>query len=261
MKYIKQFIKDIKKFRYYIGYSVKSNLKAELSNTVLGYIWWILDPLLHMLIYTFLVRVVFSRGTETFPIYVFAALLPWKVATSIMNKSTRCIRANKGIIKQIYLPKFTLPLIITLSNAIKLVFGLVVLLIMILVYKIPYTWHIIEAIPVFIVFLLFYYSLGLLITHIGVVFDDMHHLISYMIMFWFYASPGLWEITQLPENFREIIWLNPNVAFFTSFRNVFMYGESPVYSHLGIWLIVSLVLIVFGIQLLYKADKNYSKVI
>lgn len=261
MKYIKQLNKDIKRYKYYIGYSVKSSLRAELSNTVLGYLWWILDPLLHMLIYTFLVRVIFSRGTATFPIFVFIALLPWKVATSIMKKSTRCIKSNKGIIKQIYLPKFTLPLVITLTNAIKLLFGILVLLIMLVFYKIPYTWHIFEAIPVLFVFLLFYYALSLIITHIGVMLDDMHHLIGYIIMFWFYASPGLWDVSQLPEKFRKIIWLNPNVTFFNSLRDAFMYGQSPNYAYLGIWLFIGILILVFGIKLLYKSDKNYTKVI
>lgn len=260
-KYIKYFFHDLKKYRHYIKYSIKSSLKAELSNTVLGYLWWLLDPMLHMLVYTFLVQVIFKRATPAFPVYVFSALLPWKVATGALLQSSNCIRANAGILKQVYLPKFILPLIIMATNTIKLFFGLVILLIMVNVYKIPLTWHVIEFIPVLLVFLLFFYSLSIFLTHLGVLFEDMRHLLGYLIMFWFFASPAIWSLDLLPESLEQIIWINPNVTFFMSFRNVFMYGESPYYTFLGIWLGISFFLLLLGIPLLYKSDKNYTKVI
>lgn len=257
----KRFIFDLKKYRHYIAFSVKSNLKAELSNTVLGYLWWLLDPLLHMVVYTFLVQVVFRRATPAYPVYVFSALLPWKAATSLLNQSTHCIRSNAAIIKQVYLPKFTLPLISAFTNTVKLLFGFILLLIMLVIYKVPFTWHIIEIIPVYSVFFLFYYSLGLLLTHIGVLFDDMGHLIGYIIMFWFFASPGIWTVEQLPESLSKLIWYNPNTTFFMSFRNSLMYGTHPHYYNLGIWLLFSLFILSIGIPNLYRSDKNYSKVI
>lgn len=244
-----------------MAYSVKSNLKAELSNTVFGYLWWLLDPMLHMLVYTFLVQVLFQRGTPAFPVYVFAALLPWKVATSAMSQSADCIRANAGIIKQVYLPKFVLPLILIATNTIKLFFGFLVLFGMMAVYRIELTWHIIEAIPVLVVFLLFYYSVSIFLSHFGVLFKDMRYLLNYLIMFWFFASPVIWTLDLLPEVLSKWVWLNPNVTFFMSFRNAFMYGESPYYKWLGLWALVALVFLLIGIPNLYRSDKNYTKVI
>jgi ABC-type polysaccharide/polyol phosphate export permease len=260
-KYIRLFFSDLKKYRHYIVYSVKSSLKAELSNTVLGYFWWLLDPLLHMAVYTFLVQVVFQRGGSDFPVYVFCALLPWKVATTTLSLSTNCIRSNAGIIKQIYLPKFSLPLIVLLTNSIKLFFGLILLGGMLVLFRIPISWHLVEFLPAYAVFFLFYYSLSLFFTHIGVLFDDMKHLINYLIMFWFFASPGIWSVDQLPSSLSSLIWINPNTAFFMSFRNTIMYGTSPHYKYLFIWFLVSMLLMTVGIPLLYRFDKNYSKVI
>jgi ABC-type polysaccharide/polyol phosphate export permease len=214
-----------------------------------------------MLVYTFLVQMIFRRATPAYPVYVFSALLPWKVATTTLSQSTRCIRANAGIVKQVYLPKFTLPLVVLFTNSIKLAFGLLILGVMLWAYHIPLSLHVVEFIPAFLVFLFFYYSLGLIFTHIGVLFDDMTHLISYLLMFWFFASPGIWAMDQLPQNFGEIIWLNPNTAFFMSFRNTLMYGASPYYKYLGLWAVVSVLLMLIGIPLLYRSDKNYSKVI
>lgn len=261
LKYLKRFLHDLKKYKHYVFYSVKSNLKAELSNTILGYVWWLLDPLLNMLIYTFLVQIIFQRADFAFPVYLFCALLPWKVATNSMVRSTSCVRDNAGIIKQVYLPHFILSLVIFLTNSIKLLFGLLILLAMVLVYRIPLSWHLIEFIPVYLVFFVFYWSLSLFLTHLGVVFDDMKNLIQYIIMFWFYASPSMWYLKMLPDSFKDIIWLNPNTAFFTSLRNIFMDNQSPTYSWLGIWFLSSCVILYLGLILLYKSEKNYSKAI
>lgn len=259
--YFYYFFHDIKKYRHYVAYSVKSNLKAELSNTVLGYLWWLLDPMLHMLVYTFLVQVVFHRATPAFPVYVFAALLPWRVATSAMLQSSDSIRSNAGIIKQVYLPKFVLPLIIIATNTIKLGFGFLVLVGMMALYRIGFTWHIIEVIPVLVVFLLFFYSLAIFLTHFGVLFNDMRYLLNYLIMFWFFGSPAIWTMDSLPLSLQKWIRLNPNVTFFTGFRDVLMYGRSPDYKTLALWLAVSLLFLMIGIPNLYRSDKNYSKVI
>ena len=261
VKYIKRLIADVKKYRHYLAYSVKSNLKAELSNTVLGYFWWLLDPLLYMVIYTFLVQVIFKRATPAFPVYVFCALLPWKLATKTLSGSTTCIKSNASIIKQVYLPKFILPLVLLLTNTIKLLFGLLLILVMLLIFKIAFTWHMIEFIPVLFVFILFYYSLATLFSHFGVLFQDLQNLTAYILMFWFFSSPAMWDLGLLPESWHKIIWLNPNVTFFMSFRNVFMYGKSPYYLNLLILLAISLVITFIGIVTLYRSDKNYSKVL
>ena len=260
-KYLRRSFIDLKKYRHFISYSVKSNLKAELSNTVLGYLWWLLDPFLHMVIYTFLVTIIFQKSTPAFPVYVFCALLPWKVATASINQSTKCIRQNAGIIKQVYLPIFILPLNIILTNTIKLFFGMSLLLIMLLIYRIPYTWHIVEFIPIYIVFFCFFFLISLFFSHFGVLFDDMGHLVGYLLMFWFFSSPGMWSLELIPESLSKVIWINPNVTFFMSVRNVLMYGKSPFYRELGIWFGISMILILILIPVLYRAEKNYSKVI
>lgn len=188
-------------------------------------------------------------------------MLPWKVATNTMSRSTRCIRDNAGIIKQVYLPQFLLSLIIMVTNSIKLLFGLMLLFAMTIFFKIQLSWHIIEFIPVYIVFFLFYWSISLFLTHFGVIFDDMKNLIGYVLMFWFFASPGMWMLDMLPENLSRIVWLNPNVTFFESIRNVFMYQQSPNYKWLGIWLLVSFVFLLISVSIVYRSEKNYSKAI
>jgi len=242
-------------------YSVKSNLKAELSNTVLGYVWWLLDPLLHMLIFTFIVQIIFKRGGYAFPVYLFCALLPWKVATNTMTRSTTCVKSYASIIKQVYLPNFIMTLVIFITNTIKMTFGLILLFILIFIYQIELSWHVIEFIPIYVTFFLFYWGISLFLTHLGVVFEDMKNLIPYVLLFIFYSSPIMWYLDMLPAKLSTIIWLNPNVTFFSGIRNILMEKSSPDYKWLGIWFGISILFVLSGLILLYRSEKNYSKVI
>ncbi len=254
------FFKDLKKYRHYFFYAVKSELKSEVGGTIFGYLWWLFDPFLHMLIYSFLVVVIFARGDMTFPLYVFLALTPWKVVTKVLETSTMAIRAKAAILKQIHLPKFLIPLIDMGVDLVKLLFGILLILAMVFLFRIPFTWHILEFIVPLTVFLLFYYAISLFCLHIGAFFKDFSQLLSHLIMIMFFLSPTLWNLDMVPEKYRTIVWLNPNVAFFSSFRNTMIYGSSPHYKWLALWFLVTIVLLAIAIPLLYRSDKNYSKV-
>lgn len=261
IKDIKSTIEQFKKYKEYISYSIKSELSVNISNTYLGYLWWLLDPLFYMLIYVFVVVVVFRRGGPDFPIFVFCALLSWKWTATVVSKSSTAIKSKANILKQIYLPKIIIPFINTSVGLIYYLFSLIMLFIMMPFFNITFTWHIIESIPVIIVHFLFLLGFTSVLSHIGVYVSDLKNILTVFTRFWFYMSPGLYSIEDLPSWSRNIMYLNPMATFYTSYRNVFMYGKSPQYLLLLVWLVVSLGLIVLSIKLFKKHDTNYTKVI
>ncbi len=240
---------------------LKSDLKKQVAGTLFGYLWWLLDPLLNVMIYTILVTLIFRRDQPAFPLFVFCALLPWKWITSSLSSSVTCIPRKAGIIKQIYLPKFVLPLIDVTTNFIKFLFGIIILFAMMGIYKIIPTWHIIEMIPILIVNYLIIYGVSLYFSHIGTLYTDFKNVVSHLFRLLFYASPGIYSLSRIPEQYRWLWRLNPATAIFESYRSVIMYGQSPLYKDLGIWFIISILVIIMGLHKIYKFDKNYAKVV
>ncbi|NBI08144.1 ABC transporter permease [Senegalia massiliensis] len=261
MSVLKRAINDYKKYKEYILYTTKSELKVQLSSTFLGYFWWILDPLMYMLVYMLVVMVIFQRGGENFPIFVFAALVPWKWTVSSIKDSTKSIKGKSSILQQVYLPKFILPLIKTLINTTKYLFGILVLLVLMIFFGVPYTLHLFEFLAVFFVQLLLILGLGFIFSHLGVFFKDIDNILDFTLRFWFYVSPTLYDLESIPESVRFIWWFNPLTTIYTSYRNIFLEGTSPLYLPLLVWLIVGIILITIGLKYLYKFDKNYTKVI
>jgi len=168
---------------------------------------------------------------------------------------------NIGILKQVYLPKFLLPLINNTANLVYYIFGLTILIVMMPIFKVPYTIHIFEFLLVVAVQFIFLFGLGLILSHIGVYATDLKNVLSFSIRFWFYMSPVLYDVKDVPEKYQSLFYLNPMTTFFESYRNVFLYGCSPNYLLLGIWFLVSIVLTYYGLKLFKKYDRNYTKVI
>ncbi|MBD1383009.1 ABC transporter permease [Metabacillus arenae] len=250
---------DLKKYKEFVVFNSKYELKVQVANTLLGYVWWLLDPLFHMIVYTILFTVIFEGRTEAFPLFVFCALLSWKWFTSSLMNSANAIRSKISILNQTYIPKFLLPLTQSIVNFTKFIFGLVILFPMIFIFNIKLTFHFFEIIIIIFVNFLFLYGCSLLVAHYGVFFKDMKNLLTHIIRLWFYVSPGLYSLDMIPESVRFIWWLNPFTTFFESYRNVIMYESSPLYGPLLILGLISLGLIYFGLAKLNKYDKTYLK--
>jgi len=256
-----QLISDIKKYREYIIHNVFVSLKLNVSNTILGYFWWLLDPLLNMMVYSVLVIFIFDRDIENYAVFLFCALLSWKWFNSTVTYSSSCIRSNMGILSQIYMPKFILPLQEVIVNFIKYLFGFAILICMMAVSGIAPSFHFIEIIFVLIVNFLFIFGCSLLIAHYGVYINDLKNFLGHFLRIWWYLSPGIYSLSIVPEQYRWIFWANPNTTLFESYRNVIMYGSSPNYLMLSVWGAVSILLIIIGLRKLYIFDRKYSKII
>ena len=102
---------DIKKYFHYSVVSAKSQLKAEVANSYLNWIWWVLDPLCFMLIYTFIFGYVFNSSEKYFPVFIFIGLSMWDFFNRTITNSVKIVKNNKAIVSKVYLPKYILILI------------------------------------------------------------------------------------------------------------------------------------------------------
>lgn len=251
---------DLKKYREYILTSITTNMRTDFANSYIGYIWWILDPLLFMLVYVLIFQVILQTTIPNYPVFLMCSLIFWRwISTSIMQSTTSII-SKRSILSQTYIPKFILPLIKIGTNSIYFIFSVFVLLVFLLIYHIPFTWHFIEIVPLFVVTFLLIYSVGLWLAHLGVYFVDVERILLFILRIWYYVSPGVYAVANVPAPLKKYIWLNPLTPIFESSRNIFLYNKSPTYEMLGIWTIIYLFLIYFGLKKLNKFDKTYTKI-
>lgn len=257
----RRFIRDIKKYREFIIISIETELSIEYSNSYIGYLWWILDPLLYMLIYIFVVTMLLGRRPPDYPVFLFTGLLFWRWTHSSFMRCTNAIIAKKNILSQIFIPKFILALIRVSVESVYFLVSMLVLFGLLVFNDIPFTAHFFEFIPLFIVQFIFIFGAGLWLSHLGAYFYDVDRVLGFILRIWYYVSPGLFALSSAPEPFRTLLWLNPLTTIMESSRNIFLYGKPPIYFGLLIWGGIGVLLTISGMKKLYQFDQTYTKVI
>ena len=116
---IVRFVNDMKKYFSYAKYSARSDLKSEVASSYLNWLWWILDPLLYMLVYSFITVIVFQSKVDYFPIFVFIGLTLWNFFSKNVQGSVKMVRQNSGIVSKVYIPKYILILQKLLVNRLQ----------------------------------------------------------------------------------------------------------------------------------------------
>jgi ABC-type polysaccharide/polyol phosphate export permease len=251
--------------RRLILYLVRADLKKRGADTVLGNVWWILDPLLTMLVYVILISVVFKTKIDAYPLFVFCAILPWKWFSSSVADAVTCITTRERIIKQVNFPKVVLPMAAATGGVASFIFGLIPLFLM-LVFLYPSHLSIwVLALPaVALVQFVFSLAVALLAAAITVFYRDVGNLANHVLRIWFYLSPALYSADQLTGDHPEIATLynlNPFATLFEAYRDLIYVGRAPNWEALGLVLLGSTGLLIVATIVFRRLEPAFAKVI
>jgi ABC-type polysaccharide/polyol phosphate export permease len=254
--------------RRLIRYMVSANMKRTHVDTALGQIWWVLDPLLQMAIYVVLIEIIFNRGTPDYPLFIFAAILPWKWLSIALGTSAGSITGREGLIRQVQFPKIVLPAAGVVSATVSFAISLIALALMYLLYADRLSFWLL-AIPIVAV-VQFTFALGMafILSAVNTFYRDVQNLLGHVMRLWFYASPGLWSFQDHLEDspLRPILMLNPMAPILESYRSL-IYGNAagehtgPDLIGLGIVFVFSIFLILFGIYFFKRMEPAFAKVV
>ncbi|WP_216829905.1 ABC transporter permease [Alkalihalobacterium elongatum] len=255
---MRDYIQEMLKRKDLLVYLVKSGLKAEHRNSYLGYFWWLLDPLLNVLVYYFLVSVILGRGGENFAVFLVIGLIGWRWMNTTVNTSAKAIVRQSSLINQVYLPKSVFPLSASFTQVVNFVFGLVVIAIFLAVFGVMPGWQVVYLPLIIMVQLVFLLAISLFVAYICVFVRDIDNILSHILRVFFYASPIIWEGGRLPDEYSWVIAYNPVAIILDSYRAVLMYQANPQFVGLFVITISSILVIIW---LLYYYSRNEHKII
>lgn len=253
---------DLKKYFRYSVVSAKSKLKAEVANSYLNWLWWILDPLCFMLIYTFIFGFVFNAREQYFPVFIFIGLSMWDFVNKTLLGSVKTIKLNKAIVSRVYFPKFILVLSKIWINGFKMMISFGIVILMMLIFHVQLSWNILFFIPILLILSLFTFGCACFLMHYGVYVEDLSNVLNVVLRFVFYATGIFYNIeTRIPQVGGLLNKVNPIAFLITSMRQSLIYGEAPDWKLLLVWLAVSVILVLLGIRKIYKEENSYVKAI
>lgn len=254
---------DIRKYWEYIKFAAKAELKVEVSGSFLGWVWWILDPLFFMLVYTFVVQFVFNGGDKDFPIFVFVGLTAWNFMNNTVTGSVTIIKSFRSIISKVYFPKYVLILIRLSKNLIKMGISFFLVLVLMIFFQVEYSWKLIYLIPVIAVHIITTFAISVLVAHIGVFISDFSNVMNVVLRFLFYVSGVLFSIVErIPEPYQTIFFLVDPIAFIIqAYRDIIFEQKFPNEYFLIYWLIIGVALCILSITMMYRYENTYVKVV
>lgn len=253
------YIKEMRKRNELLKYLVMSGLKADNRDSYLGYFWWLLDPLLNVLVYYFLVVVIMGRGGPDFPVYLVIGLVVWRWMSTTINGSAKSITKFSSIINQVYLPKSLFPVALTLTQMFNFLFGLVVIALFLLFFGYIPGWQLIFLPLVIVVQLLLLLMVSLFLGYVAVFVRDIDNLVKHVVRVFFYASPVIWEGSRFPAEYNHIIRFNPIAIIIDGYRDILMYHVTPNVRDIVLVGIVSTVMILLLLRHYYKNEHKIIK--
>ncbi len=254
--------------RRLIRYLVQADIRKKGADTLLGNLWWVLDPLLQMAVYVVLVSVVFDRAVPDYPLFIFAAILPWKWFQSTVQDAITSVTGADRLIRQIQFPKLVLPVASAGAGVVNFVFGFIPLAALILLLyrdRLSMTLALIPVIALVQFFLNLALAVGL--AALNVFYRDVGNLSRHALRLWFYLSPGLYAIEDLRTATAsvpvvgQILLANPFAILFTAYRDVIYSERLPEWTGLAALLAGSLVLLALTTLMFKRVEPAFAKVL
>lgn len=268
---MKRFFSDIKKYGNYVMYSARSELKAEVAGSFLSWLWWFLDPLLYMLVYSFIAAIIFKSAEPHFSVFVFIGLNCWQFFSKTIKTSVRLVASNKNIVTKVYIPKhmFILSKMCVLGFKMFVSFGLTAAF---LIYDgvfgdpIQITLAILYVIPLFALLFVGTFAVSMFIMHFGVFIEDLNNIITVVLQLGFYVSGIFYSIENRLTG--SAAWaaklltnVNPVAMIMADMRAVVLGNGSVHLLSFAIWSVISVVAAVIGVRLIYRFENSYVKII
>ncbi len=257
-----KFFSNVKKHYKYCVYQAKAELKAEIANSYLSWIWWILDPLFYMLIYTFVVVIVFKNNSPGFPVFVFIGLTAWDLFSRTVQKSVKTVKDNIGIINKLYIPKYIFLISKSFVFLFKFMISCALILILMLIFKVPYSLYMLNFPLIVITLCSVAFGTGTILLHFGVFIEDLSNVTAIMLRLLFYFSGIFYDIAlRLPKPYSTcLLVFNPIASVIHQFRKAFFYRTAPNYILLGLWFTAGVCLTAIGVALIHKYEDSYAKI-
>ncbi len=268
---------EIWQYRELLGNLIRKELKVKYKDSVLGFVWSLLMPLVQLGVYWLVIGKFLGAGAiPSYGVFIFCGLAVWTLFSEILSTATTSVVFNSGLVKKVYFPRELFPLAATGAAVVNFGFQLVILLIADVIAGIGTgEWPDLRYLPMPILALLmlvvFATACGLLLSAANVYLRDVQHLITVVLMLWFWVTPIIYNASRvdrtLPSALYQVYLMNPMASVVFAFQKFFWpQGDGSgfeftgsIYGRLGVLLAVSLAFLWFAQRVFAKAQGNFAQ--
>lgn len=258
-----QWLRELWSYRELFYFLVWRNIKIRYKQALLGASWAIIQPFFMMVVFTVFFGKLAKMPSDgvPYPIFSYAALLPWTYFSQSINQTGNSLVASQNLITKVYFPRMILPGSYALSGLVDFGLAFVILLGMMLFYQIPLHWGMLLlpflAFPLFLLVL----GVGMIFSSLNVKYRDIKHALPFVIQIWLFITPVIYPTSIIPERFRTFIAFNPTVGLIEAFRSTILPTREVEWRLFGMSVAVTLFVLVVGIIFFRKTEKEFADII
>ena len=255
-------LRELKEYRDLFYFLVWRDIKVLYAQTILGFSWAILQPLVQILIFTIVFGKVAKVPTEGIPYVLFSsvAIIPWTYMSQAMTQSSQSLITNQNMLAKIYFPRLMFPATPVLARLIDFGISMLVILFLSFYYRVLPTWNLL-LFPLFTLLMVATaFGVGLWLSAMAIRFRDIKHGMPFALRMLMYSAPIVYSASSLPENYRLLYSLNPIVGIIEGFRACFL-GTVIPWPYIWPGIITSMILLVTGALYFKRMERVFVDVI
>ncbi len=257
-------LNDVWKYRDLLGLLVRRDFVAFYKQTILGPIWFFVQPLVTTIMFTFVFGKLAGISTDKLPqpLFYMAGITAWNSFADCLTKTSTVFKDNADIFGKVYFPRLIMPLSIVLSNLVRFAVQFLLFLIVMGYYAyVGATFHPTWAIFLFPVVVVLMAGMGLgagmIISAMTTKYRDLAFLLAFGVQLLMYATTVIYPLSAAPAKYKWLITLNPMTALIETFRYGFLGTGSFTWLSLGYSALATIIFLIFGTIIFNKVEKSF----
>jgi lipopolysaccharide transport system permease protein len=250
-------------YRELVYFLTWRDLKVRYKQTALGAGWAILQPVLSMVVFSIFFGGLLNVPSEgvPYPIFSYAALLPWGMFSKALNDTGRSLVSNRAMLTKIYFPRMVIPLASVFSGLVDFLIAFLVMLGLMFYYRIPPTSNV-WTLPLFLLLaVVTALGVGLWLSSMNVLYRDIGYMIPYLTNLWFYLTPIVYPASKVPEQWQFIYALNPMVGVVEGFRWALLDTSEAPGPMILVSALIALVIFITGMFYFRRMEKTFADMV
>ena len=214
-------MRSVFRYRELIRNLVLKDLKLKYRDSVLGFLWSLANPLLLILVYSFVFGHLFTGGPPNLVYFLMVGILPWNFFAQSLMMSTGSILDNGNLIRKVALPMEVFPVATVLFNLAQYLLALIVFFPMaLLFFKVSVAWSWLAFVPILVLQILFTVGMCFIVSTATVFYRDVRHFTEILLMLLFWLTPIIYDIRTVSDSLKTVLYMNPLSYFILAYQDV-----------------------------------------
>jgi len=240
-------LRALREYRDLFYFLVWRDIKVMYAQTILGFSWAILQPLIQIIIFTVVFGKVAKVNTDNIPYILFStvAIIPWTYMSQAMSQSSLSLVQGQNLLGKIYFPRLIFPITPILARVVDFGISILIVLVVAIYYHISPSWNLLLFPVLFLLMVSIAAGVGMWSSALAIRFRDVKYVMPFVVRMLMYSAPVVYSASSIPETYRMIYSLNPIVAVIEGYRSCLL-GTPVPWQYIWPGVVTALILLVSG---------------